>query len=73
MYKKLHDQVAIITGASSGIGAGVAKALSKAGATVVVNYPVPATKNDAEKVLKEMGHSFTLGAGVSAAQKVFNS
>jgi aspartate aminotransferase-like enzyme len=26
-----------------------------------------------EKVLKEMGHSFTMGAGVSAAQKVFNS
>ena len=25
-----------------------------------------------EKVLKEMGHSFTLGAGISAAQKVFN-
>ena len=26
-----------------------------------------------EKVLKEMGHSFTLGAGVAAAQKVLNS
>lgn len=58
MEKKLQGQIAIITGASSGIGAGVAKALSKAGATVVVNYPVPATQQDAEKVLQEI-----LGAG----------
>ena len=54
MEKKLQGQIAIITGASSGIGEGVAKALSIAGATVVVNYPVPATKNDVEKVLKEI-------------------
>ncbi len=51
MGKKLQNQVAIITGASSGIGAGVAKSLSEAGATVVVNYPVPATKDAAEAVL----------------------
>ncbi len=51
MEKKLQNQVAIITGASSGIGAGVAKSLSEAGATVVVNYPVPATKDAAEAVL----------------------
>lgn len=49
--KKLQNQVAIITGASSGIGSGVAKALAAAGATVVVNHPVAATKDAAEKVL----------------------
>ncbi len=45
MEKKLQDQVAIVTGASSGIGAGCAKELAKAGATVVVNYPVASTKD----------------------------
>jgi glucose 1-dehydrogenase len=54
MEGKLMGQVAIITGASSGIGAGVAKSLSAAGATVVINYPVAAVKPAAEAVLKEI-------------------
>jgi glucose 1-dehydrogenase len=54
MDKKLQGQVAIITGASSGIGAGVAKSLSAAGATVVVNYPVAPVKEAAEAVLAEI-------------------
>jgi glucose 1-dehydrogenase len=54
MEKKLQGQVAIITGASSGIGAGVAKSLSAAGATVVINYPVAPVKEAAEAVLSEI-------------------
>lgn len=54
MEKKLQKQVAIVTGASSGIGAGCAKEMAKAGATVVVNYPVDSTRDMAEKIAQEI-------------------
>ena len=57
MEKKLQGQVAIVTGASSGIGAGCANELAKAGATVIVNYPIASTKEMAEKVVAEIAEN----------------
>jgi 3-oxoacyl-[acyl-carrier protein] reductase len=49
---KLTGKVALVTGASKGIGAGIAKGLGAAGAAVVVNYA--SSKEDAERVVAEI-------------------
>ena len=48
----LKGKVAVVTGASKGIGAAIAKALSAAGATVVVNYS--SSTEDADRVVADI-------------------
>jgi 3-oxoacyl-[acyl-carrier protein] reductase len=58
---KLNGKVAVVTGGSKGIGAGIAKELATQGASVVVNYA--SSKTDADKVVDEI----TKGGGKAVA------
>lgn len=52
MSKKLSGKVAVVTGASKGIGAGIALHLAAEGAAVVVNYS--SSKDGADRVVSEI-------------------
>jgi 3-oxoacyl-[acyl-carrier protein] reductase len=49
---KLNGKVAVVTGASKGIGAGIARTLAAEGAAVVVNYA--SSKRDADQIVGEI-------------------
>jgi glucose 1-dehydrogenase len=54
MGKQLEGQVALVTGSSSGIGAGIAVAFAEAGAAVIVNYHSDKSLAGAEEVLRKI-------------------
>jgi glucose 1-dehydrogenase len=70
--QRLKNQVALVTGASSGIGAGVARALAAEGATVIVNYSRSA--EEAARVVQDIkdmgGQALALQADVSQEDQV---
>jgi 3-oxoacyl-[acyl-carrier protein] reductase len=62
--KKLEGKVAVVTGASKGIGAAIARHLGAAGASVVVNYA--SSKEGADKVVKAIQEAGSTAIAVQA-------
>lgn len=72
MSKQLQGQVAVVTGASKGIGAAIAEHLAAAGAAVVVNYASSKAGADAivKRITQKDGKAMAVQADVSKAEDI---
>ncbi len=69
---RLSNKVAVVTGASKGIGGGIATALGAAGARVAVNYSSDGegAERVAQAITDNGGNAIAVGADVSKAAEV---
>ena len=68
----LDNKIALVTGASRGIGKAIAIALAKAGATVVINYAgnANAAQEVATEIMENSGKAIVIQADVASAEAV---
>jgi 3-oxoacyl-[acyl-carrier protein] reductase len=68
---RFTDKVAVVTGASKGIGAGIARRLAAEGASVVVNYA--SSREDADRVVdgirRDGGKAVAIGGSVAKEEE----
>lgn len=72
MDKKLNNKVALVTGSSQGIGAGIAKAFAEHGATVVINYATHPDRADrlVQEITEKGGKAIKIQADISSPDEI---
>ena len=67
----LEGEVALVTGAASGIGKAIAKAIAASGASVgLIDLTEQATEETASEIQDERGHSVSIAADVTDLQQL---
>ena len=69
---KLNGKVAVITGASKGIGTGIAKLFAMQGASVVVNYASAKANADrvVDEIAKQGGQAIAIQASIEKKRDI---